>query len=133
MYEDKEKIKELINNPLFRQANPDLCKQYERILKEDEAEKKVREFLRENRGSSFAEVILKTKVDIRILENLIADGRVDVIITPQDRAEVEKMQKEVLQNLTKLSRDIIGQRQKNDDKKASGMYSKKENLRPKNK
>lgn len=145
MLYDKEKMKEMINNPFFRQANPDLVKQFERQLKEEEAEKKIREFLRENPGASYAKVVIDTEVDAKILEDLIAQGRVDVKLSSKDRDELEELKKDVLRDLAKVGKTLADKdfsqkkmkepivEEKTEPIKGTGMYSKKENLSKKDK
>lgn len=145
MLYDKEKMKELINNPLFREANAKLVKQFEWELKQDEAEKKIREYLREHPGVSYAKLVIDTNVDAKIVEDLIAQGRIDVKLSGRDRDELESMQKEVLQGLAKVGKNLADKDfsrkklqqniadEKAADTKASGMYSKKEDLRGLNK
>ncbi len=131
---DKERMRDMIKNPLFRAANPDLCKKFELEEKEAEEEKKIRDYLKEHPGASFAELIMKAKIDLKILENLIADGRVEVKMTKADREQLEQMQQEVLANLKKLGGSMQEtqkkeQRERADEVKASGMYSKKDILK----
>ena len=143
MLYDKEKTKEMLKNPFFREANPDLVKKFEREFKEEEAEKKIREYLRENSGASYAKVVMDTEVDAQILESLIADGRVDVRLTSKDRDELDEMKKELLNDLAKVRKNLadkdysqrkmreLVQEEKAQNNKASGMYSKKEKLNKK--
>ncbi len=130
---DKERMREMIKNPLFRAANPDLCKRFEQEEKEAEAENKIKEYLREHPGASFAELIIKAKVDIKVLESLIADGRVDIKITAADREHLEEIQKEMLANLNKIGGSlheshVKKQKEHEEATRASGMYSKKDKL-----
>ena len=140
MLYDKEKAKEMLKNPFFREANPALVKKFEREFKEEEAEKKIREYLRENSGATYAKVVIDTEVDAQILESLIKAGRVDMRITSKDRDELEEMKKELLHDLAKVSKNLADKdysqkkmlesvkEEKEQTNKASGMYSKKENL-----
>ena len=68
---DKERLREQIQNPLFRAANKKLCLAFEQYEAEEQAVVVVREFLRENPGASFLKVIESTGVEIAILEKLI--------------------------------------------------------------
>ena len=124
-------LKEKIKNPLFRMANEQLVKKLEREIVEQEAEDRIRTYLRdENPGASFAQVVLDTKVEIKILEQLIADGRIEIKITEKDWNELEEEQKKLINSLTKTSKILKEKgernRQEQDENaiKMSGMYSK---------
>ncbi len=133
--DEKEKMKELLKNPLFRAANADLVKKMEREIKKSEMERRVREFLRDNPGATFAQVVIETGVDMKILEDLIAEGRVDMVINSQDLSDLAEHNRQMIENLSRMGNFIhrtIDTQPKpvvEDDKKATGMYSKKENLK----
>ena len=130
-----EELKEKMQNPFFRAANEQLFKKLEREVKEQEAEDKIRKYLRdENPGASFARVVLDTKVDMKILEQLIADGRINIKVSNKDYNELEAEQKELIERLSQIggsldhkSKDEQKKRE-SEEIKTSGMYSKKEKL-----
>ena len=127
---EKEKMKELINNPLFRAANEKMCKLYEKELKEDEVEKIVKEYLQEHKTANFMKVVSETDVDINILEGLVSDGRIGLKITDQDYTDMENMKKDLLRDIVSMGKNMQrtdDERKEKEatDKRASGMYSKK--------
>ncbi len=130
---DRERMRELIKNPLFRSANEKLCKQFEHEEKLEETAKKVKDYLEQRPGATFAELVIEANIDIKILEELIDEGRIDVRISSSDREKIENMQKEVIRRLNsvgtsmevKNTRDRLQQEEKI---KGSGMYSKKDSL-----
>lgn len=136
---DKEKMKELIKNPLFREANAALVHQLEKQLREDEAERKIRAYLQDNPGVSYAKLVTETNVDPKIVELLIEEKRIDVVLTSKDRDELEELQQEVLRDLKKVGQSLSDKKYSREKLresreaekpqiKGSGMYSKKEKL-----
>ncbi|MDR2006471.1 MAG: hypothetical protein LBP78_04425 [Acidaminococcales bacterium] len=130
-----EDLKEKMKNPLFRAANEQLFKKLEREIKEQEAEDKIRKYLRdENPGASFARVVLDTQVDVKIIEQLIADGRIDVKVSNQDYKELEAEQKQLLNRLSQIGGSLDNKnkaeqiKRESEEIRTSGMYSKKEKL-----
>jgi multidrug efflux pump subunit AcrB len=130
-----EEMKEKLKNPLFRAANEQLVKKLEREVKEQEAEEKIRKYLRdENPGASFAQVIMDTRVDMKILEQLIADGRVNIRVNNADWEQLEEEQRKMLEALVKTGKLLSDKSRveksakEENTTRASGMYSKKESL-----
>jgi hypothetical protein len=124
-----------MKNPLFRAANEQLFKKLEREVKEQEAEDKIRKYLRdENPGASFARVVLDTQVDMKIIEQLIADGRIDIKTSSQDYKELEAEQQMLINRLTQIGGSLDNKNKAEQKKresmeiKTSGMYSTKDKL-----
>ncbi|MDR3349817.1 MAG: hypothetical protein LBO03_09545 [Acidaminococcales bacterium] len=130
-----EEMKEKMKNPFFRAANEQLFKKLEREIKEQEAEDKIRKYLRdENPGASFARVVLDTQVDMKIIEQLIADGRINIRVADQDYKELEAEQKELVNRLSQIGGSLDNKskaeqkKRESEEIKTSGMYSKKDKL-----
>lgn len=127
----KEEMRNMLSNPLFRAANEQLCKVFEKELKEAEAEERLVAYLKDHQNASFAQVVMETGVDMKIIENLIADGRIDIKITKGDRDAIDKLQAQMRAELARLGAGIKEDKAKQDEaldaeRRASGMYSKKD-------
>ena len=104
---DKERLREQIQNPLFRAANKKLCLAFEQYEAEEQAVVVVREFLRENPGASILKVIESTGVEIAILEKLIDKGRVEIDISPKDQAVLERIKHEFANDIEAVTLELV--------------------------
>ena len=126
---DKERLREQIENPLFRAANKKLCLAFEQYEAEEQSVIVVREFLRENPGASFLKVIESTGVDIQILESLIDKGRVEIDINPKDREVLDKIKNDFAQDIEAITLDLVKKQRekhaKDNPNQGLRMYTKK--------
>lgn len=126
---DKERLREQIENPLFRAANKKLCLAFEQYEAEEQSVIVVREFLRENPGASFLKVIESTGVDIQILESLIDKGRVEIDINPKDREILDKIKNDFAQDIEAITLDLVKKQRekhaKDNPNQGLRMYTKK--------
>lgn len=130
----KEEMRNMLSNPLFRAANEQLCKFFEKELRTAEAEERLTTYLKDNPRASFAKVVMETGVDMKVIEDLIADGRIDIKISQNDRDTLRELQEQVMNNLSTIGNVMRNDKERNAsvqatidaDKKATGMYSKKD-------
>lgn len=124
---DKERLREQIQNPLFRAANKKLCLAFEQYEAEEQAVIVVRDFLRENPGASFLKVIEATGVDIPVLEKLIDKGRVEINMSAKDQAVLERIKNDFDNDIQAVTMELVKKQREKQAQEGQGprMYTSK--------
>lgn len=130
---EKNKMRELVKNPLFRSANKALCEAFEAQEEEERMVEDIREFLRANPGASFVSVLTKLNVKLNVLERLIEEGRVEMTMNKIDKDYIANAKQELFKELNKVNSTLSENAQKEilqaaeeAKKHIVKMYSKKD-------
>lgn len=130
---EKNKMRELVKNPLFRSANKALCEAFEAQEEEERMVEDIREYLRENPGASFVSVLTKLNVKMNVLERLIEEGRIEMSINKFDKDYIASTKQELFKELNKVNSTLNENAQKEilmaaeeAKKHIVKMYSKKD-------
>lgn len=100
---EKNKMRELVKNPLFRSANKALCEAFEAQEEDERMVEEIRSYLREHPGASFVSVLTSLNVKLNVLERLIEEGRVEMTMNKFDKEYIGSVKNEMYKELNKVN------------------------------